>query len=756
VPPARTSPKLVRILRSLRSQLDGVSDDLAAQIGAVSQRAVDELEQQLKGLVPGRYTTTEVIGRLVQVRAIQRVVAGQLGTGMGNVLTKSGRVSSKVARANLVQQLTETERLYGLRPIKLPEATGVLAPGLLEHYQTSRLRYGSDALQQMRLAMSQSILQGETLAQTWERMADRVAIPSWRAERIARTETSLAGHRAELETMRQLAADGDPFRKRLVTLRDDRTGADSIKVDGQERDLDEPFHSPDLGVDFLHPPDRPNDRGTMIFVPVDIPPPAMEPEPKPEPEPEPEPAPPTPPPDDVDAHTLKQRNKIMAQANKQRSKATKAATVGQDGQAWDFRRQGDGGTLDPDASVVWCDPAKLDKLWKADRVGPGGEDGIGDRYQEFGWFLDNANMPIRPSEVSLAPDGSLQFDNGRHRFAVFRDRGASPVPVMVPWDQAQKLREQAGVPLAEFKTDRAKRAQQALAKMAGKGGSLTAGQQKEVRDFARTLVDLPQRKGDQFSGRNRLAVQRGRSAVASMGWDGKMYMQRQRAHLASDTLRALQDPERTTSLTGRPSTVEALKTFIHEEVHDRGPLVGYSHPLVRLLEEAVTENEARHTIWDRVLAPAWDAKALTKGRLAVERRKWLGPDAGSYGSYREVLRDALEEAAQSVGALLPFGSRRLDTLVDLERAAGRAMKGRTDDTSHGRHDPIHRAGLGLRSRLDARRHWFAKGSDEAKELVDRLAHGAFPDNAKARKVFTERINAHGLVRDMTRKAQRDL
>lgn len=269
MPPAKISPKLRRILRSLRIQLDGISLTLARDIERLSREAGDELERRLKELAPGSFSTAEVQGRLVQVRAIQRVVAGQLGQGMGNVLTASGRVSSKVARQSLVEQLTEAERLYGLRAINIPEATSVLAPGLLEYYQTSRLTYGSDALKAMRQSLAQSILSGATLAQSWESMAQAVRIPEYRAERIARTETSLAGHRAELDMMEEMADDGDVFRKQLVTLYDNRTGEDSVRVDGQQRDLDEPFYSPVLGKEFMTPPDRPNDRGTMIFVPVD-------------------------------------------------------------------------------------------------------------------------------------------------------------------------------------------------------------------------------------------------------------------------------------------------------------------------------------------------------------------------------------------------------------------------------------------------------------------------------------------------------
>ena len=84
------------------------------------------------------------------------------------------------------------------------------------------------------------------------------------------------------------------------------------------------------------------------------------------------------------------------------------------------------------------------------------------------------------------------------------------------------------------------------------------------------------------------------------------------------------------------------------------------------------------------------------------------------------------------------------------------MKGLTDDTSRGRHDVAHRIRLGFTSRRDARRHWFNEGTDEAAELVELMARGAFPNSAEARRVFAERINSDGAVKDMIRRAQRDI
>jgi hypothetical protein len=90
----------------------------------------------------------------------------------------------------------------------------------------------------------------------------------YEAERIVRTESSLAAHRRELQDMLDMDDGEDEWRKQLVTLFDDRTGKDSVVIHEQTRRLDEPFERFN-GDKFQHPPDRPNDRGTMVFVPVE-------------------------------------------------------------------------------------------------------------------------------------------------------------------------------------------------------------------------------------------------------------------------------------------------------------------------------------------------------------------------------------------------------------------------------------------------------------------------------------------------------
>lgn len=103
------------------------------------------------------------------------------------------------------------------------------------------------------------------------------------------------------------------------------------------------------------------------------------------------------------------------------------------------------------AVLVNVNVEALDKAWReADPeryVAPGGYTPSGeragkyDRFQE--WMADNPNTPVQSSYVGFV-DGA-GFVDGRHRFAVLRDRGAETITIAVdPSDLAQVRALQGG------------------------------------------------------------------------------------------------------------------------------------------------------------------------------------------------------------------------------------------------------------------------------------------------------------------------
>ena len=81
--------------------------------------------------------------------------------------------------------------------------------------------------------------------------------------------------------------------------------------------------------------------------------------------------------------------------------------------------------------LVNVDVSKIDQNFKRDAgfyVGAKGEGGIKGRYDRFGEFQKTASSVEAP-DVYVTKEGVVKFGNGRHRFAFFRDNGASTIPV---------------------------------------------------------------------------------------------------------------------------------------------------------------------------------------------------------------------------------------------------------------------------------------------------------------------------------------
>jgi hypothetical protein len=117
--------------------------------------------------------------------------------------------------------------------------------------------------------------------------------------------------------------------------------------------------------------------------------------------------------------------------------------------------------LKKDEEVVVVDPRKLDPAWELDRgfyVGPGGEGGIGGRYEGFGtWLRTHPGTPVEMPRASFNLAAKVRrryaahprawqvgVDDGRHRLAWLRDRGYPYVPIVVPKAQADDFRARFG------------------------------------------------------------------------------------------------------------------------------------------------------------------------------------------------------------------------------------------------------------------------------------------------------------------------
>jgi hypothetical protein len=100
----------------------------------------------------------------------------------------------------------------------------------------------------------------------------------------------------------------------------------------------------------------------------------------------------------------------------------------------------------PDETTIMVDPARLDIDWQKDadyHLAPG-QEGVKGRRQAVEAYLATGK-PVQASRVVLGADGVPSFTDGRHRFAVLRDKGVKAVALTVPKAQVREFQTRYGV-----------------------------------------------------------------------------------------------------------------------------------------------------------------------------------------------------------------------------------------------------------------------------------------------------------------------
>lgn len=95
---------------------------------------------------------------------------------------------------------------------------------------------------------------------------------------------------------------------------------------------------------------------------------------------------------------------------------------------------------------VWVSVVKVENNWRRNKdryVGLGGtHHAVAGRYEHFGEWV-KSHSQIEMPEISLN-DGLIEFSNGRHRFAWFRDHGMNSLQVQIPPDQEEVFKKEFG------------------------------------------------------------------------------------------------------------------------------------------------------------------------------------------------------------------------------------------------------------------------------------------------------------------------
>lgn len=143
--------------------------------------------------------------------------------------------SFELVNADAVKHLATTDK--SLLPYKKVDGKNV------ERWNTQKVN--SEVLQ--------GIIQGESVQKIAKRLSNVVGMEKNSAIRNARTTTTGAENRGRFDSYERAQKDGIILKKRWIATHDPRTREEHIELDGQEVDVDEPFHN-SLG-DIMYPGD---------------------------------------------------------------------------------------------------------------------------------------------------------------------------------------------------------------------------------------------------------------------------------------------------------------------------------------------------------------------------------------------------------------------------------------------------------------------------------------------------------------------
>lgn len=277
---------LIRELVDLhRRQLAGIIEVRGVgRLRRLYSEARTDLERRLAGLArEGKSQTFSAQHMRLVLAQVVDVLRG-FDTGLLGHLQETGRLAAAVAPRQVAQMIGRVEGHFGrMTPVIQATQAAVVrgvfpsvAPTLLDRYRQSARRYGPQALMAIRDGLAQSLVQGESVDQAVDRLTKTQGLfdgQRWRAERVVRTEMSWTFGISRQRSMEQMRPAVPRLLKRLVATRDDREGDDSKDLDGQTVPVEQPFiwvvkNSKGVPtgrvIPYMQPPNRPNDRETVI------------------------------------------------------------------------------------------------------------------------------------------------------------------------------------------------------------------------------------------------------------------------------------------------------------------------------------------------------------------------------------------------------------------------------------------------------------------------------------------------------------
>ncbi len=243
------------------------------------ERARAELERSLPRADDETFSAAR---RRVTLEQIRMALNG-LKSGMRSELAESGRIAAERQAEVTLRYLRDAEARFNGIVAPLPFDEAAMLDTAVRGAESSVLRrigaepehrgrkgvldrYGEATIGGFEEELQLSLVARKSWAETREALTKRSSFlqgaPARWAERIVRTELMAASNAASQQIISGAAESFGDTVKILSSVFDARTGADSLAVHGQIRRPSEPFDTWFGSV--MHPPDRPNDRATVV------------------------------------------------------------------------------------------------------------------------------------------------------------------------------------------------------------------------------------------------------------------------------------------------------------------------------------------------------------------------------------------------------------------------------------------------------------------------------------------------------------
>jgi len=250
----------------------GLSEKESKRIISAYERVRRELRDRLDRIQPGTYTAQKMGSTLAQLD----LALSKMGKGLIGDMKDSVQSTAETGIEHLIKELQKWNKVFegAIQPINIKsvEAAANTTKFLFNQYDASIETYNSFLRGKMAQSLTESVIAQDTTGDVMTRLGRVFQGEQWKLEQITRTELHGIYSRGKLAGMGRLWGDGEgtipDLKKTLFHPMDKRTGEDSIRLNANNPvvNVDEPFVESSLGykVEYMAPPNRPNDRAILI------------------------------------------------------------------------------------------------------------------------------------------------------------------------------------------------------------------------------------------------------------------------------------------------------------------------------------------------------------------------------------------------------------------------------------------------------------------------------------------------------------